>query len=622
MIFLFWWSRGNYNEIGIMHIGGNIMNNMKKWLVAMVLLCLCLTGCTGTKPSGSESELSPAEISEQAMDNFLVKLKEEKYSVQSQDYLKINVFSKDLVWFDYADNDLYTDFAVMSVNDETFQGFIDGDELASITFLGEGSAVETANSRLPGCLASEEVSQGNIYNLFYNQTDEPLTFLSRDELVKRFLLNYAGYGETAIRLMEDVYLEMNDIDPTEVHFKAVVNDDPVARLSFEDIDVAIKFGEAEDNSLASAWMKAPVYPEARSDWNSSDLFIMNSVFMPGYGNSVAPFPAFASYAMKMDDNYMDTDEVRIRDSHATEANLNEYIEVLKKEGFSEVKVTDAEGNEKTVYRKLLRKAYKCYTEVEAGYDDGVNLTMRKYYDSPVYNDLAGINEFIKQFGYLPLPESDNITSVRGRDDANQQTESWLYFFKYNTVLYVDIAFEDQDKMVEYLNNYEQSLKDAGFEPVYEGGSDEPSYIELPENGANFRYLMGDNGTVSLLFKDEKTLSAEETEKLISEAGFPTIDLNDPITCRTMDEYMKVQYNLDYKLYLAFDQTFATMEEAENWLNAYEAKLNEAGFERVNPSEVGSRKENALYNEEKNMVVGIDVTEQENNTLVNFDFTAE
>ena len=65
-----------------------------------------------------------------------------------------------------------------------------------------------------------------------------------------------------------------------------------------------------------------------------------------------------------------------------------------------------------------------------------------------------------------------------------------------------------------------------------------------------------------------------------------------------------------------------MQEAENFLNAYEEKLNAAGYERVNPSETGSLKSVVLLHEDGNMLVGVDFFEQSSGTMVNMDFEAK
>lgn len=91
-------------------------------------------------------------------------------------------------------------------------------------------------------------------------------------------------------------------------------------------------------------MKSPVYPEAKTAWSDDDIFIFNSVFLQGYGEDVIPFPSFASYAMtNAGEHFVENDEVTIRDSHASEQNIADYIETLKAAGFAEVKEADEEG---------------------------------------------------------------------------------------------------------------------------------------------------------------------------------------------------------------------------------------------------------------------------------------
>ena len=75
-----------------------------------------------------------------------------------------------------------------------------------------------------------------------------------------------------------------------------------------------------------------------------------------------------------------------------------------------------------------------------------------------------------------------------------------------------------------------------------------------------------------------------------------------------------------KSYLTVSQTFSSAEEAEAFLNEYEAALNAEGFDRENPELLGSLKQVAIYNPEKEMYVGLDYFPEQ--FMVNFDFVAE
>jgi hypothetical protein len=564
---------------------------------------------------------SAAEISESAMNNFLSKVEAGNYVVDANNYLKTNVFSDDLVTFDYV-NDDHSDFTVMAVDGEVFQGYLTQNGVEEVAFLGEGSATDMAKARLLNYWTSEEASQGNIYNLFYNSQEDPLTFVSYEDAVKKSVASFAGYGASALRLMHEVYLVLDSENPSSAHLTAVVDDDQVARVFYDDIDITITFGAGQKDERAQSWMDVPVYPAARSGWTDSDVFVLDSVFLPGYGETSVPFPSFASYAMKLDEeNFVMSDEVNIRDSHATIADMETYIKTLMSRGFHEVKVLDEDGSERTFYRLLIRQKYDCYSSIELVYDDGINITARKYYDFPVYTDLDKINKVITEQGFAPLDSSEVFKTLEGTDTSMELTESWLYFFNYDLTLFVNMDFDDLEKAEGYIADYQKSLAEAGFDPVYADDTEEIDRYEA-EDGSSFKYNFLDGDTLSMLFKSERAIDSKGADKLLKRAGFPVPGVPDPITCRDLTAFEKAQYGIDYRLFLAISKNFKDLAEAEEFLNDYEKILNDAGFDRVNPSEVGSLKTIALYNEEKGKLVAFDLFDQEDGTIVNFDFRAE
>ena len=565
------------------------MKQIKHLLMTLILLCCMLTGCQG----------SPKEVdSEKAMENFLNKIAEGNYTIDAKDYLKTTVSSKDQVTFEYVE-DIYNDFVVMSVNDESFQGYLNGDQLEDVKFLGEGQAIEAASSKLPNSWV--ELSGGNIWNLFYNIQEEPLKFVSYEDAVKQSVISLVGYSDNALRLMHEVYLVLDKENPTSARIQAEMDEDMVARVSYDDIDLEISFGKTQSNALADAWVKNPVYPEARSEWNETDEFIFNSVFLPEYGLEAIPFPSFASYALTVDgENFVWDDEVSIRDSHASEQDMADYIAKLLQNGFSEAKETLEDGSTKTVYRKLLREAFDCYSSIDLDYDNGVSLTAKKYYDFPKYETLEGINEAIGKIGYPALPSSDNFTAYRGIDN-----------------------FSNKEEADAYLKTYEETLLNSGFTANRGGEEDEEEEAEYyqSENGFySFRYQYTDDNVLSMLFKSERYISADEAEKMITEAGFPKVDLHEPISCRDLVLFRKARYGQDMKAFITVSQSFENAEKAEAFLDTYEKALNEAGFDRVNPDNVGSLKSIAIANGDLSMYVGIDYFPEE--AMVNLEFAAD
>lgn len=183
-------------------------------------------------------------------------------------------------------------------------------------------------------------------------------------------------------------------------------------------------------------------------------------------------------------------------------------------------------------------------------------------------------------------------------------------------------YKDYDAAVAYIEEYEKTLADAGFSPKYIDDTDEVERYVSENEFCSFQYHFGDDNSVSFLFKAEKYIQPDEAEKLIQEAGFPPIELQEPIAARNLTKFEKMQYGFDYKLFLALSQTFENAQAAEEFLTAYETALTDLGYGRINPDEAGSLKQIAICNEEEGMMVAIDFFEQEENTLVNFDFGAE
>lgn len=579
----------------------------KKFLMVLLLALSCvLTACQG----GSSGTVD----SEAAMNNFLKKCSDGDYTITAEDFIKITIPTRDQVIFEYVP-EMYRDFAVMSVNNEVFQAFMNDGQLADVTFLGEGQAIDAAKGRLPGGWL--DMAEGNIWNIFYNDTEDPLKFVSYDDNLKQGILSYVGLGESSLRLMHEVYLTLDKEDPTSARIQAAMDDDVVARIDNEDIDLQITFGNTKTNALADAWMKNPVLPSAKTEWDDGDRFIFNSVFLPGYGEQAVPFPSFASYALAIDgENFVWDDAVYMRDSHASEKDMVDYGKTLIANGFTAVSDTDEDGTVKTFYRKLLREDTNCYSSILLEYDNGVNVTAKKYYDMPEYGTLDDINKEIRKLGYTELPASDNFTAISAKDHADEMTESWLYFFQYDMYMFADIEFTDRDQINDYLDKYIESLLKSGFTPysTEEGVID---YYESPDGACNFRFNFTSDNVVSLLFKAEHYTTSEQADKKLAAAGFPKLAAGDPLAFRDLKMFQKIQYGQERTTYFTVNKQFDDDAKAEKFLDKYAAALEKAGFEKVNPATVGSKKPIAFYNEAKDLLVGIEL--EAGTGIVHFEF---
>lgn len=592
---------------------------------------------------------SNAEISEAAMENFLAKVEAGDYTIECESgAVKATVCSDDLVYYTRVirhDDIDYDGFAIVTVNgNETFEGYLGEDGLTRIAFLGEGKAVDIAadgaaiqdlDSKLPNWWI--DVADGNIWDLFTNDIDNPLRFVTNADEVKALVRLYGDIGEMAMPRMQEVYLELDKEDPASAHLRTSFSE---GYPNIADVDILITFGGTQADPRAESWMKDPdrAYPEARTEWGNDD-FYLNSVFLPEYGLTAVPFPDFATYAFTVDVNaILEEDVIRVRDAKATEADMQAYAAKLEKLGFKAAK--DEDGD--TCYRLLLRPDYQCWSSIYLDYDGGVTLTAMKYYEFPKYSGLKEINDQITAAGYAALPENSKLSAFAGEDRANEMTESWLYFFDYELGLFVDFKYADRAAAEAYVQSYIASL--TGFKPDYEGEDYEAAedYLGAEEVSAKFaalkdedifyrcvtserqmtfKYRFNEDGeTVSLLFKAERYVAPDELKSRLAAAGYPEIGLDAYSTCRDFKLFQKTMYGQDYQMDLSLSLVFGTAEEAEAFLDQYITFIrDENDFEVFNPAMVNMDKQVAYAKEADGSLLVFGLNYQPGSTLANIEF---
>ncbi len=583
----------------------------RKTVLKLICVCMAAMFAFGCLASCGKSD-SPANAdSEVAMENFVKKIEAGNYVLISGEYVTVTAASPEQVYVDYKEEG-YEDFAYMTLNGETFKALLAADKAEEVEFISTETALEAASAMLPN--AWVEAANGNMFDLFYNNPEAPLEFTSHDENVMMSLLKLMGYGEMAMSKMEDVHMVLDKEDPTSVHFTAVIEDDEVARIFYDDVDITVDFGTAKSDARIDQWLKDPVYPETRTAWTESDLFYLNSVFLQGYGENALPFPSFASYALRFDDEVFGNEmRILLSDPHATEADVESYKAELLANGFT--KVGDTE------YRKPLRPEYRCSVSADVTFDNGLVIQADNVYDNPTYGSLAEINEVIGKFGFEPLTDDPQFKEWKAVDTASERTESWLYFFNYDLSLYITLPYEDADALSTYLDSYCEKLNAKGFEPVYIGGGEEGEildYYESPDHSTVFRYQDDTGDRIVLQFRHEKNLTPDEAKQRVKEAGFPEAPLTGNISCRDLMMYHKMTRGFD-GVFLSISQPFASAQDAESFLDNYTATLETAGFDRENPEVLGSLKQNAYYDEARDMYFAFDYFPDDKNYLVSMDF---
>lgn len=585
---------------------------MKKTTILVLLLSLCLIFVLAScgNNSSQPGELDP----ETAMDNFVKKLEAGNYVVDVENYIKTTVYSPEQVYYIHNDGSSGLDFGFVTVDGETFHGILQGDSFTDIGFEGPDSAIEVATYTLPNSWVA--LSEGNMWNLFYNDPEDPLHFTSNDENVKITLLGLRGYGELALSGMEEVNMTFDAVDPTTVHFTSHIESGGM--IHFDDLDLTLKFGAAGSEPRIDKWAKDPTYPPTRSNWTEDDINMMALVFGRDYGDAVVPFPDFASYAMIFDPKaYDEHTEILLRDAHATEEDVENYKALLISNGYKEEDSALYDGTPVKAYRKLLREDYDAYAELYPYFEKGFALVGHMHYNIPEYEGQSAINDVITENGFPAYPETDIFTEWKAMNIAKERSESWQYFFDYILYMPITLEYEDEDAARAYFDEYSKLLEQNGFEDTFSPGLDGKEFRDSNDSRL-YRYTFNGDGTVTVDTWREKAMTAEQVSALIAEHGLPEITLSGDISARDITRYY--YQIMGFKgLYLSCTQPFASTADAEKFLDDYVASLEEQGYERTPPQSAGSNKENLYMNEELNKRVGFDLYPEEGGATVRYDF---
>ena len=183
---------------------------------------------------------------------------------------------------------------------------------------------------------------------------------------------------------------------------------------------------------------------------------------------------------------------------------------------------------------------------------------------------------------------------------------------------VTAEYADEDEYRAYLAEYGKALEELGF---HDESSDDEGRYENASGDRIFRYLYDDQGNLALVFTKYKNYTPAEAAQMISDAGIPVPAFTDDILCRDISRYSYYTRGFDGAIYLSVSQPFGSAGEAEEYLNDYVSVLEENGYERENPENVGSLKQNCYYNEEEEKYVAFDYFPSDDSALINLDFVS-
>ncbi len=487
-------------------------------------------------------------------------------------------------------------------------------------FRTTGNAIDALGEALPNSWV--KITYNNMWELLYNSVENPLEFTSNEWAVKYTLGAIGGYGEFTLQKMEEVHMTFDAMDPTVVHFTAVVTDETFVK--YDDLDLTMTFGSAKKNNNIKQWLKKPVYPQERVYWTDEDIeSYLDIVFGRGYGEMALPFPAVSSYAMSFDQNaYSSYGAIILRDSHWTDKDIDDYKVLLKTNGFAEESGTIIDDSTATVYRKPLREEYNAYSQVYLEYDNGLVLVGNLHYDLPEYDGFESVSAAVEQNGFLALPETDVFTEWKGQDSAGIYAEGIQYFIEYNFRMVMDIAYTDKNSAKAYLDNYASKLIGNGFVRTFTAGEDD-GHVESPNSCISFDYKFDydmdqQENTVRVKFENRKTLSVEEAKAILESHGLPETDFHGDINARDTAKYYYEMAQF-HGVHLCVYQPYESVAAAEAYLDKYVLELEKQGYMQTDPKKFNCYRPFLYFNEELKKYVAFEVNPGAGGTDTNIFF---
>ena len=608
------------------------MKKSKYYLSILLILLLCIGCCacqkkeehqgdvsaeapttTDTQDETKETEETQPDVKadpEKAMENFVAKLEAGDYVTVVKGRSRINVCdTTEIDWY-YASEDKESK-TCFTLNGETFTAYLGEEGLEDLCYSTPKSALDISRSKLLNYWV--DLADGNMFDLFYNNVDDPLEFTSKDTEVKYSILSLMSYSDMALRFMHDVVVRLDAEDPETVTITAVIDDDVIGRRYYDDAEITVYFGAAEPDPLVAAWKSDPAFPLDPTGWERDNETAIGAMYVTvtDSGEEPLPFPAFASYTLTYDQEIFDRyNKLVFTDTHASESDVQSYIAQLEEAGFKPKE--DGQG-----YRKPIRAAYHAYSDVNAWYDNGLVLEANLEHDYLNYTGVAEINEAIAEFGFPGLSEADDMEDWIARDEAWGRSESWAYLFNYDIYLIARVWYEDEDALIKYIGEYGKKLEEAGFKAADgtshsdEEEDEEEAMAPTRYRDANqsrcFWYATNGAGMAQLVFSQQHCLTAEDVAKRTREAGFPEVNVSDVYFVKDVQPYYHIIAGFE-GLYLRMVFFFDSVDEANAYLVDYSDKLEAQGFEAIDSRSIGMNKDVCYVNKETLSIFGFDLFE--------------
>ena len=596
------------------------MKLFKTGILLVSTLSLCLLASCGKKATTKKTtkDNTSSKITTQttkktdtfdpevAMNNFLAKIDESNY-VAASNRLTTTVYGKNLITLEYAD-EYSTDFTIMSVNDEVFEGKLRDTGLEDVNFFKYGTAMEAATEQYRTLNAIPEMAY-NIWDIFTNvgTTGE---YVTNNEEIKYMLAMIADYPKDFTGAMSQVSLTLDKENPTKATFEATST-----MSGFEEINLVVTFGNASENEYAKAWMDNPTYPDAPTEWSFVAQSLFDALYYPEYADCI-PFVDGASYAFYIDAELIKTnDYFAIIDKHFSQEAYNAYISKLGTEGFE----LEVEDDGSVCRHKVLRSDVGCYASVYTEFNNGeFYMEVATYYNCKHYHTFDSIANLLSDYRFVSLPEGSAINKSYASDVTGAQMDSTLYINEYGLVLDVEFEFDTYEDAESYFEAYKSKLLLAYYKEHSASMFEVNEYYQTIDGKFTVKYMYYDN-VLSMRFMALKDYIFVDLNDDLVFNGFASIAVCEDYfylyyIAKDIRKYEHYQFGKDYPYAFDIRITFETEIQGGEFCDDYAGTLiYDLGFEL-------DEENTTLYKNDLSvkfkMVVG------EESTLVNLIFIKE
>lgn len=604
------------------------------------LLIGLLAACNGKKPtSSSSSEPSdpPHVISEKAMENFLDKIDKESYTIVGIDGILTTAYTDQnmITWFYEPGATHYDDHFAVTVNDETFFGYIDNDKqsLEEISFIDKITAARAYESYLPTAFNSNAVSGGNIWSVFHNDPTEPLLFhVAQKVKAYEILCRFCGVldPQSDPARMSQVTMEFDDVDVNNATFKFQYATDP---KTSEEKTITITFGgPVRTSSYVLDWVNNPnrEYPKAIGEtgvWPNKWKVDISSTFKMGIkvgevGPDVDPMPCdtIFSYATNSNDATCAYDGYfTVHDYNSGIAEANHYMVTLLDNDYEIELNTD---NVMVLKSPVIRQREDCagnisemrsYITIEV--NDGLVITARRYYTSTTIVGREAVNDFLQLSStkYIPLPDDSNITGWVGVEHNLAGYENYLCTYDVTNFTYVYLTYTDATAMDTYLNNYLASLVTAN----YVHNDDDTYSLEGLEGRTVVKVYSNTDGVATIYFHNFKFVEPADLNAELLANDLPQLDTTKVQTIQDLKDYYNVRTGGGFKHYYYVQFEFDSYDDAAAFESAYGTTLMGDPYNMTKGPNADYSWEYDASDKSKTVVVDIDHKKQTSPSLTLF-----